>query len=261
MAVAVRKDRFDTLGERGEGTLILTRNVLSFEMTVQFPGVCGVRVGDIDLYCCYLSPNANQAQRSSMNQFITNLTRRSVVVGDFNYPNIEWSSARTSNQEGWIFLDSTYKSFMVQLVDFPSHDAGSMLDLMFTKDNQKNSYLIDGPDLKMSDHIPFDFGFEIRAQFDNTTEWVLNYGRANYESFRRFLDEFNWLEIWHHCDVERAWFGFKEPLYMGIDEYVRKRPRRGKSRPVWLNHSVLEQIRKKRRLYNKFRATGLPTSD
>lgn len=256
--VAVRKDRFDTLGGRGRGTLILTRNVLSLEITVQFPGVCGVRVGDFDLYCCYLSPNADQAHRSSMNQFVSNLTRRSVVVGDFNYPNIEWSSAGTSSQEGWSFLDATYKSFMMQLVDFPTHDAGNMLDQMLTNDIRNISYLIGRPDLKMSDHIPFDFGLEIRAQFEDTTEWVLNYGRANYESFRRFLDEFNWLEIWHHCDVERAWYDIKEPLYMGIDEYVPKRPRREKSRPVWLNHSLLEKIRRKGRLYKKFRATGLP---
>ena len=61
----------------------------------------------------------------------------SVIVGDFNMPNINWSCLKnvggTSKQEK--FLDAVTNMGLTQYVDFPTHEKGNILDLVFGDQN------------------------------------------------------------------------------------------------------------------------------
>lgn len=177
--IAARKDRTDTLRGRGGGTIILSRNVSLVEIHTTVPGVCGVRVGAMDVYCCYLSPNADDDQRAGMNSFLSTLERTTVIVGDFNHPNVDWSTGYTSGQRDWNFVDATHKSYLAQYISDPTHDAGNILDLLFTNDERRIVYTHVRMDLKISDHFPIQVGLMHNPNFQETSEAVLNYAKAD----------------------------------------------------------------------------------
>ena len=67
-----------------------------------------------------------------MNELIEELQGKHVMLmGDFNYPDINWSSLHSQSRNGQSFLDSVEDCFLTQHVQ-DSTRSDSMLDLVFT---------------------------------------------------------------------------------------------------------------------------------
>jgi hypothetical protein len=52
-----------------------------------------------------------------------------VVVGDFNYPNINWTRLTGDTD----FIDNTMEMYWTQNIIEPAHKSGNILDLVFSE--------------------------------------------------------------------------------------------------------------------------------
>ena len=125
--VLYRKDR----PSRGGGVLIAVRESL-FSSFIPSPHdlemVC-VKLGrgnDCVICCVYIPPECSFSYVSSVVQFLTDLTssfRKCVIVGDFNFPDIDWSILMgTSNSSNCLsliaILPSMFQSPLMSRVTF-----------------------------------------------------------------------------------------------------------------------------------------------
>ena len=76
----------------------------------------------------------------------------SIMVGDFNLPNIDWSSGEARGREAK-FVTVLQDNYMEQLVDFKTHIKGNCLDLLITNIPGKVKEVCEMGRLGKSDHI------------------------------------------------------------------------------------------------------------
>ena len=79
----------------------------------------------------YRSQNATQENNTKLNELLS-LTekRRCVIVGDFNYPDIDWQNSSVGAQ-GYQFYECIKDSFLYQHV-YAATRGGSLLDLILS---------------------------------------------------------------------------------------------------------------------------------
>ncbi len=75
-----------------------------------------------------------------------------ILVGDFNLLGVEWEVNRTNNVKGREILDAVMEEGLVQLVNFPTHKKGNVLDLVLTNCSDRILEVSDVGRLGKSDH-------------------------------------------------------------------------------------------------------------
>ena len=90
-----------------------------------------------------------------------------VLLGDFNYPDIDWSTGCSKFTDSSTFLELTDSLYLSQLVNFPTHTSGNTLDLILT--NRPEIVKISCP-FMYSDHkcIPFSIAHMNRSSYQST---------------------------------------------------------------------------------------------
>ena len=57
------------------------------------------------------------------------------IMGDLNFPDIDWHTITGSNRFSSLFCDLTFDLNLSQLIHHPTHNKGNILDLVLTNDN------------------------------------------------------------------------------------------------------------------------------
>ena len=73
-----------------------------------------------NIYLMYRSPNSPPDNNSELCKFFDELKSNCLVVGDFNYPGIDWES-NTADRKSAEFLHTVEDKFLTQLNYSPSH--------------------------------------------------------------------------------------------------------------------------------------------
>ena len=131
----------------------------------------------------YVPPNSDLSYLESVIDFFTINILSScipcIIVGDFNLPNICWSSLTGSSAMGASFCEFVFNWNLTQHVSVPTHIKGNILDLVLTSDNIQISDLsFNHPgSIINSDHflISFDLHCEGPQSVVNKTRYVLDY--------------------------------------------------------------------------------------
>eukprot|EP00094_Tigriopus_californicus_P013715 TCALIF_13272-PA protein Name:"Protein of unknown function" AED:0.33 eAED:0.35 QI:0/0/0/0.2/1/1/5/0/426 len=238
-----RKDRTDTIVGRGGGVLILARHDVTYqEIPVGVENVCAIKVADLSVYGCYVSPNASVAAKMPMINFLSSLSTRCIVVGDFNCPGINWREMTASSGYDHSLMEAVTLGGLSQLVYVPTHDAGNVLDLVLESEPGVCYEVQTRPDLQFSDHITLAFRV-----------------RGNYSRFKKFVDSFDWISTLENRTADEAWNILKDALIFGMKLYIPQRLRHVNNRPPWLSPSLLRAVRKKNRLWK--RKMAFPTME
>ena len=64
---------------------------------------------------------------------IKNSPKQSVLIGDFNYSDIDWKNRTASAKISKDFLELVEDKFLKQCIDFPTHNSGKTLGLVLTQ--------------------------------------------------------------------------------------------------------------------------------
>ena len=80
---------------------------------------------DVSLYVVYRSPNSKKDNDEVLCQWISNLKGRFLIIGDLNYPGINWRKG-TSDSKGRPFYDACSDNFIEQYVTEATHINGNL---------------------------------------------------------------------------------------------------------------------------------------
>jgi hypothetical protein len=231
---------------------------------------------DILIVCVYIPPSAAVLSASSVDLLSKLLEQLSqqfcgfsvLIVGDFNMPDIDWSSGKvksTGGRKGWhqVFIDCFKEFGFEQLISRPTHEKGNTLDLVFT--NFEDEYL--EPDIispGLSDHFMIEFGLSSwkPAHTEPPRLEIKLFGKANSEAISKCMQknlEHISQMIENKNSIDEIWMCFTNSLALVIDKHVptyTARPKNEKE-PFWFNRQARKLVSRQRKFYNRYKRTGL----
>ena len=178
-----------------------------------------------------------------------------LILGDFNLDILKQLPSRKINNVCQYFgLD--------QLISEPTHfteTSSSVIDLIFTS-NKNNVFLsgIGDPFLhqNMRYHCPVYCVFNFETCNSGVfTRNIWLYDRGNYEALSIELNETNWNNL-KNDDINIYAQNITDTIITAAKRHVpNKNIKVRQSDPPWLNNTIKKMIRKRKRLFNKFKST------
>ena len=258
-SIVSRHDRNDTTQGRGGGILIYVHtsiNACECPLSSTFNQYAGIEISTCDansisLYVFYRSPNSSSVNNDLLADALTSIHNSSIVIGDFNYPGINWSTLE-GNAETQKIIDTTLDKFWTQYVNFSTHKSGNMLDLVFAQDGIIDEVSCDSP-IGNSDHNvlmittsqPINRNLQHQLRYD--------YGKADYKTMRNMFKIYQWSQLLHNVDIHEAWRLFKDRYSEIMDVCIPLKAQNKKKRAPWMSKDLLNDINKKRRLWKDLR--------
>ena len=124
-----------------------------------------------------------------------------LIMGDFNFRDINWSDmTKASNEQhnSTLFIESIRDSFLFQHVTKPTrireNNEPSILDLIFTNEEEMVSDILYESSLGKSDHLSLSFKFNNYSElniYDNKYTRQ-NFFKGDYQSIMGQLELINW---------------------------------------------------------------------
>jgi hypothetical protein len=172
-----------------------------------------------------------------------------ILVGDFNLLGVEWEVNRTNNVKGREILDVVMEEGLVQLVNFPTHTKGNVLDLVLTNCSDRILEVSDVGRLGKSD-------FCSSSQVKNSSRY--NWHKANIDQINSDLLIENWTATLAGKTVEDAWNSFKDSLLESVERNVPKCGTGMKLKNPWMTREILRLVRKKWRKWQAVKSSRTP---
>jgi hypothetical protein len=136
----LRRDRNDTNGGIGGGLLVYTRNEIrilpcdSYNDN-EFNQFCSFRIStpgeQLNLILAYRPPSSPYMNTAALCDLLKKLNNNCILIGDINMPGINWVEER-ADARGRELLETITEEGLQQLVSFPTHIKGNILDLVIT---------------------------------------------------------------------------------------------------------------------------------
>ena len=149
-----------------------------------------------------------------------------LICGDFNMKDINWStmSVNPRNTHADYFIDTIQDLFLFQHIQEPTHfrpgTTLSLLDLVFTNEDNMINHIDYLPGLGKSDHVCIRFHLSCYSTFKPNQTPRYNVNRADFDTIREALYTIEWLDIMEPMDTQEAWKFFKTVFQDIIDKYV-----------------------------------------
>lgn len=176
-----------------------------------------------------------------------------ILLGDINLPGIDWIKG-TSDYKGGPFFKAVQDNFLTQLVDFPTHKKGNILDLILSKSPEMIKEVKDIGNLGKSDHQIISIEISCDPKNSNTAKATQCWNKADLESIEQELGDIYWeKELKNFNDAENMWLFFKSKILSIQNKYVPTKIKGPSNQPKWMTRELLRLIRKKRRLYKIFK--------
>ena len=262
-----RKDR----NTRGGGVLIAVKNILPTKL-IPSPSSLEIITISIDvkhpLILCvvYVSPNSYDCYYRHLNEYLTFLSQNYtsiIIVGDFNMPDIDWSSLNASNHHSSNFCELIFDLNFSQLVDSSTHCKGNILDLVLTNTQEIIYNLSIIPEQLQpfpSDHFIISFSIDTSTTYfpKETPKYVLDYSKADFDGLCDFLINSDFQPCLTSTNIEFVWSYIKNTVLHATFLFIPKVRLRTRQRPKWINSSLQHLINCVRSLKRKHKSRPTP---
>ena len=260
----LRRDRTDTTNGIGGGLLVYTKAGLKILPSDKF------RTREFNQFCCfsiqtkgepltiilvYRPPGASQENTYRLCEILRNLEKRTIILGDFNFPEINWINM-TSAARGRPVMEAAIEENLEQLVAFPTHTKGNILDLILTNCPEKIVSISDGGRIGKSDHCVLNIEVEVNIIKNRNNATKHNWTKADVTGLQAFLSETNWNSILQHKSALDAWDSFKAILDQAMAKFVPRSTARVANTPRWLTRDIVKLVRKKKRAWKLAKTHG-----
>lgn len=267
------------LSDEGRGLLMYLRKGMKYNivnLTTNYCEYLCVEVkGNVDnllVTSLYRSPSNNMMGNEEnlllLMQEISDLnTRYKVIVGDFNFPNINWNNYTTdtdTDSMSYKFIEKIRDCYLTQHISditrFRGFCKGNILDLLFSNDDSiVEKVWMDSP-LGKSDHSCILFHCDIQEQEDVGKKYIYLYEKADYAAMRKKLN-INWKNFLdEEGTIDEKWNKFSRKLKQVINEYIPKKELNTKetTRKIMndklpMNRKLWSKIKRKQRLWEKLK--------
>ena len=219
------------------------------------------------LYLCsfYRPPNSTTKDIDELESAFMDLHQSSrgkhpniVIGGDFNCPNVKWSS---NNETGNICspVEKHFEEFC-NSYDLTQHvkeatrvESGNVLDLILT--SKPNLVMNTEVTVGMSDHSAVVSVVDLRPKYyHKPPRNILQFSRADFDAMRMDALEFStefMLNQPYNRTIDENWNILKNKINFWINKYIPvKRAKTSRHLP-WINRNIKKQMRKRDKLYKK----------
>ena len=206
----------------------------------------------------YRPPNSSRDVEEQIGKQILERcdNNRVVVMGDFNFPNIDWNIPRVRGLDGEEFVRCVQEGFLTQYVDKPTRGE-AVLDLVFGNEPGQVSDLSVGEHFGDSDHNSISFTLALERDRISQARKVSIWSKGNYEAIRQEIRGINWKEVFSGKCTEEMWQIFKENFSGALHSNVPMRQGSyGRLQEPWCTKAVMNLVKKKRTAYKRFRELG-----
>jgi hypothetical protein len=259
----LRRDRTDTINGLGGGLIIYTKTGLAtrkLELLTgknfnQFSAFTVLAKNPLHLILIYRPPNSGRENIEQLCQIMESAPENSILIGDFNLPEIDWTN-KTAGRRGRPILDAAINNNYEQMVSFPTHSRGNILDLVLTNCPARINLLEEAGKLGNSDHVAIEMLVDASVEKVKTTKTCKQWKRANYQSMRSEMDVIRWEEELRDMDAESAWKKFRSVLDDCVEKHVPTIEIYDTGRPKWLTKDIVKLIRQKKKSWKTYKTYG-----
>lgn len=254
-----RKDR---IGRAGGGVLIaikshITSFVIDIPSRLEIVWVCSSSHASKTIFgVCYRPPDCSESFVTDLHDNLTNLRSKFpkadvFLLGDFNYPEIDWSNLTSLSRNSREFLDLTLDFSFVQLIDQPTRQH-NILDLLLSSAPEKatSTLYLDG----LSDHRLIQVSISLPASKPYVSPRpILDYKRGDYQSINQSLVDFShsFMASFFNRSVNENWCLYKEKLLSLVHEHIPRLTIRVNTSKPWFTRTLRTLRNKKKRLFSK----------
>jgi hypothetical protein len=212
----LRSDRCDTANGIGGGLLVYSKHDLkilpnnryqhsNFNQFCAFSIV--TRSGKLDVVLIYRPPSSGPDNLTELYNMLRVVDGDTVFIGDFNIPGIEREREQAGDTRARELLNTVVEEGLEQLVTFPTHSKGNILDLMLTNCPDKILGVSDVGRLGRSDHCMIkevmDFQPDSQVRHSNTGHWT-DWNHGNIDQIKADLQGVSWRDTLIGRPIEDA---------------------------------------------------------
>ena len=149
---------------------------------------CVFTTFNLTIYLVYRLPNAGLESYDKLSDLIRNAGNNSIIIGDLNLPDVPWSDGEARGR-GAVVLEAATEALMEQLVDFPTHTRGNILDVIITNVPERIFDVEDVGRLGKSDHCMMSAKVSIMNKEPVKQVQRQNWAKANWAAMERDLGQ------------------------------------------------------------------------
>ena len=251
-------------GHRGGGVLLYVNsnmNAVEVKLNNKFSDQiwCSVRIrnGDnLHIGVGYRSPNADMSGKDNdilLCDMLAELHGKPLVLmGDFNFPDIDWSTSYGSSRSSQNFVDSIENGFLTQHVTDGTCN-GAVLDLVITSEPDMIDDVSVLGRFGTSDHNILQWEIQLCSVYSVLNRNCLNYADADFPAIRRALRATDWQTVLQG-DTNQQWQSFHQVLKSLESTFVPVKKRNSLRRKApWMSYKAVKLVRHKHRMYKKYK--------
>lgn len=227
---------------------------------------CEIRINKTDKLLIggiYKSPNSDMSNHDYLFELLSNefvvQHKNLILVGDFNFPCIDWNSWTTTHSENHVsykFIELMRDNFMYQHIRentrYQNGQTPSLLDLIFTNNENAVDNIDYGDKLGASDHISITFDINCNFNIEHDLKPRKNFYKGDYSAARAHLNDVDW-SVMGDMDVNSAWNYLTMHINNCIEEFVPvKNLVAHKPKPKWMDHYCVRAVKKKYHAWKRF---------
>ena len=217
--------------------------------------------------CVYRSPSSsveNNRHLETMLRTISDMkSQRLLIVGDFNYPAIDWQSCVSTDTDGSEsdqFTECLRDCFLTQHVEKPTRFRGtqkpSILDLILTYEENVVTDIQYLAPVGNSDHCTLVFSYRCNIQESISITKKYRYDTGDYVGMRDSIGSVDWESILEGKDVQESWDEFSVKLEGAMQKFIPTHTIGGqgrrKKRQSYMDKKGLSMVKSKDRAWQKY---------
>ena len=207
---------------------------------------CNVEVDHQQLLVglCYRSPTSTAVNDEKLllvmeNAVLQTTAHRLLIIGDFNFPEIDYSSETvtgSSTAPPAMFFAKTQELCLFQhatdVTRIRQNQVPSKLDYVFTDEENLIDVVNYEVPLGKSDHVVLTWKLLLATPPVPSNQVKYNYHKGDYQSIRNSLQMIQWKGRWEGRTVNEMWMDFRKVLSEAVDTHIplKKEQKRRRSR-------------------------------
>ena len=210
----------------------------------------------------YKSPNSTEENVQSLFCLLDHVNtvdfRRLLIIGDFNFPEIDWATWLTStseNHNAFRFLECLRDNYFEQFVNTPTRwrdeSPGNILDLILSDNIDFVTNIEITTRLGSSDHMCIKFMLDAAVDVSNRSINNKNYYRGNYQLAAEEVSRIDWLGM-NDMDMQESWDYFYSNIRSIIDRYIPETVQKKQVKPVWMDMYCKHLIERKYKAWKRY---------
>lgn len=219
----------------------------------------------------YRSESGTDQNNEQLNVLINECSNKGykklLIMGDFNYPSIDWGLLSTRNRTECLFLNTIQDNYMFQQVNEPTRwrvgNKPNILDLVLTNEESVIPNIEYSSPLGKSDHCVLLFEYECFVKINKVTKIRKCFDKGDYTSIKRNLTNINWLEKLNGDNVNETWSEFTKVMKEQIENHIpTKKVHSGSKskREFPADQEILKTLKLKKKLSRKALTSNDPST-